>query len=238
MLHASPAIASLLVLLAALGASVTRSPDAASAWREAERSVEWMLVPGERMLAGTRVVRRHWGDHFRATHGVLVATDRRLLYAGVLPRSLLGTSDGPPLIERIAVPLDTLLEVSEPPSLPGGWERLTIRHGETTARFSVAAAAHDRALAVVAIATRARDMAAARAARELFLQDSLSALPPPPPMMHVVRAGETVIGIAARYGLSPEELMERNGLASDRVRAGQRLTVREFRRVGSMVEAY
>lgn len=237
-LQASPAIAAVLVLLAATGAALTRSPDEGAAWREAERSVSRMLVPGERMLAGTRVIRRHWGDHFRATHGVLVATDRRMLYAGVLPPSLLGAPGGPALIERVAAPLDTLLEVAEKPSLPWGGDRLSLRHGESSATFHIAPSAHDRVAAIVLVAGRAREAASLRATRERTLQDSLSALPPPSPLRHVVRAGETVIGIAARYGLTPTELMERNGMTSDRVRAGQQLTVREFRRVGAMVEAY
>ena len=42
-------------------------------------------------------------------------------------------------------------------SLPGGWERLMIRHGETVAHFGVAGAAHERAVAIIAVASRVRE---------------------------------------------------------------------------------
>src|SRR5690606_656531 len=102
-----PALAVLLVLLVAFTVAALRRPSPAGSWREAEAVVQRTLAPGERMLVGTRVLRRHWGDHFRATHGVLVATDRRLIYAGVLPPPLLGAADGPPLVERTTFPFDT-----------------------------------------------------------------------------------------------------------------------------------
>jgi len=43
---------------------------------------------------------------------------------------------------------------------------------------------------------------------------------------HVVRRGETLSGIARRYGVSVEQLRQWNGLASSQLRTGQRLIVR------------
>lgn len=45
--------------------------------------------------------------------------------------------------------------------------------------------------------------------------------------VHVVRAGDTLSEIAARYDVSVGELKRRNGLRDDVIRAGQRLTIPE-----------
>lgn len=238
LLHAAPAAAAVMVVLGALLTGAARRPDSALAWREAERALERAMAPGERMLVGTRVVRRHWGDHFRATHGVLVATDRRLLYVGILPPPLLGEVSGPPLMERAVFAFDTSLSVREGFTAGPGGFRAIVRQGEVTTRFIVAPAARDRVGAIASIAARARESELKYASRERFLQDSIASLPPPPPMIHVIRPGDTVIGLAARYGYTPEELMERNGLTNDRLRAGETLVVRQFRRVAGVVEGY
>lgn len=238
LLRLAPALAAVLVVVAALVSGAARRPEPTAAWREAERALASAIAPGERMLVGTRVVRRHWGDHLRATHGVLVATDRRLLYVGILPPPLLSEVDGPPLVERLTFPYDTLLAVDVGSGLVRRGHGVVVRHGERKATFAIAPAARARAESIAAIAARARDAQRTRAERERFLQDSIAALPAPPPLLHVVQRGETIIGLAARYGFTPEELMERNGLTTDRLRAGQVLTVREFRRVGGVVEDF
>lgn len=46
---------------------------------------------------------------------------------------------------------------------------------------------------------------------------------------HVVRPGETLSGIAARYGLSTRSVSAANGLGSDVIRPGQRLTIPQAR---------
>lgn len=229
-----PALAVLLVLLVAFTVAALRRPSPAGSWREAEAVVQRTLAPGERMLVGTRVLRRHWGDHFRATHGVLVATDRRLIYAGVLPPPLLGAADGPPLVERTTFPFDTSLAVFT----ESGRRRVVVRHGDLSASFALAPESAGRADAIRAVAAHARDALVARLEREQFLHDSIAALPPPSAQVHVVAPGETVIGLGIRYGYSPDSLMQRNGLTNDRIRAGQRLVVREFRRIDGVVQGY
>lgn len=49
--------------------------------------------------------------------------------------------------------------------------------------------------------------------------------PGPGPQVHVVRAGETLSGIAARYGVTLTQLRQANQLRSDLIRVGQRLSV-------------
>lgn len=46
-----------------------------------------------------------------------------------------------------------------------------------------------------------------------------------PATEHVIRSGETLSGIAQRYGTSVSKLMSQNGLSSTRIRVGQRLAV-------------
>jgi len=48
---------------------------------------------------------------------------------------------------------------------------------------------------------------------------------PPDVQVYTVRAGDTVSGIASRYGMKASDLLKRNGLTSDRIKVGQRLKV-------------
>lgn len=48
---------------------------------------------------------------------------------------------------------------------------------------------------------------------------------PPAPRTHTVAAGDTLFGIARRYGVSPQRLREANRLESDGVKPGQELVV-------------
>src|SRR5690349_3010262 len=51
------------------------------------------LAEGERVIRSVPVFQRPWIDYFRATRGLLVLTDRRLLFLGLEPRDLLGSGD-------------------------------------------------------------------------------------------------------------------------------------------------
>ncbi|MEW6232548.1 MAG: LysM peptidoglycan-binding domain-containing protein [Chloroflexota bacterium] len=49
---------------------------------------------------------------------------------------------------------------------------------------------------------------------------------PPTPIIHVVRPGENLYGIARKYGVSPEALASANGIADyNLIQAGQRLKI-------------
>jgi len=48
---------------------------------------------------------------------------------------------------------------------------------------------------------------------------------PPDVQVYTVRSGDTVSGIASRYGMKSSELLKRNGLSSDRIKVGQSLKV-------------
>src|SRR5881394_3163479 len=70
------------------------------------------LVDGERVVRLVAVFQRPAIDYFRATRGLLVLTDRRLLYLGLEPRDLLAAPDLPPTFEERDFPLDTAVRVT------------------------------------------------------------------------------------------------------------------------------
>ena len=48
---------------------------------------------------------------------------------------------------------------------------------------------------------------------------------PPPPIVHVVRYGDTLIGLAERYQISVEAIMEANNLTNHLIKIGQELLI-------------
>ena len=64
---------------------------------------------------------------------------------------------------------------------------------------------------------------------EVNLKLLLSPAPTPESITHTVVSGDTLTKIAKKYGTTVELLMASNGLASDRIRPGQRLKVSQAR---------
>ena len=75
------------------------------------------IQPGERVHRQVSVFKRPAIDYFRATRGLLVLTDRRLLYLGLEPRDLLAAPDLPPTFEERDFPLDTSVRVTSGPNV-------------------------------------------------------------------------------------------------------------------------
>jgi hypothetical protein len=212
--------------------------DAAVGRREALLQLRRTLQPGEHVLARAQVTQRHWWDHFRTTPGELVATDRRLIYVGAVPPALFRPSDDPPSFEEWSFPYDT-----SPAAHLGrtreGTRGVVVDTPESVARFGVRAADRDGATAIVRAVEERRAARLAEVERQQAIFDSIAALPPPPPQVHKVRPGETLYGIASLYNVTPEVLKSMNSLTSDRIRIGQDLVVRRFRRInGAVVEYY
>jgi hypothetical protein len=232
-------IAAMAGLLILLGAWLHRG-DARQGRREALLQLERLLQPGERVVARAEVTQRHWWDHFRTTPGVVAATDRRLVYVGMVPPALFRASDDPPSFEEWSFPYDTSLAARMGRGVAGAGQGLVLRvPDDGTERLGVRAGQRAQAGAVVAAVESRRQERVAEIERQQAIFDSIAALPPPPPQVHRVRPGETLYGIAAAYNVTPEVLKAMNGLTADRIRIGQELVVRRFRRInGAVVEYY
>ena len=53
-----------------------------------------------------------------------------------------------------------------------------------------------------------------------------------------MRSGESLYGLAQSYNVTPEVLKAMNGLTSDRIRIGQEIVVRRYRRINGAVMEY
>jgi LysM repeat protein len=233
------AIAVLAGLLTLLGAWLHRGDERVGR-REALLELARVLQPGEQVLARAEVAQRRWWDHFRTTPGVVVATDRRLVYVGTVPPALFRRTDDPPTFAEWSFPYDTALAARLGRGVAGAGQGLVVDvPGGETVRLGVRGDQRPRAAAVVAAVEARREEQVAELERQQAVFDSIAALPPPPPQLHRVRPGETLYGIAAAYNVTPEVLQSMNGLTTDRIRIGQELVVRRFRRInGAVVEYY
>ena len=232
-------IAAMGVLLLVAGTWLHRG-DERRGRREALLQLARTLQADERVLARTEVTQRHWWDHFRTTPGVLAATDRRLLYVGTVPPALFRPGDDPPAFEEWGFPYDTTLTARLGAGVAGAVQGLVVHAPEARVwRFGVRGGERPRAEAVARAVQARQAERVAEARRQQATIDSIAALPPPPPQMHRVRPGETLYGIAAQYNVTPEVLQAMNRLTGPRIRIGQELVVRRFRRInGAVVEYY
>lgn len=230
-------IAAMAALLVLVGTWRHRG-DGAVGRREALLQLERQLQPGEQVLARAEVVQRHWWDHFRTTPGVLAATDRRLVHVATVPRALFHADDDPPSYDEWSFVYDTALAARATTGIAGAGQGLVVRTRDGAERFGVRAAHLAGAQGVVRVVEARRRERVAELRRQQAVFDSIVALPAPPPLLHRVRPGETLYGIAAQYNLTPEVLKLMNGLTADRIVIGQQLVVRRYRRINGAVVEY
>lgn len=229
-----------VALLALVAGVYLHRNDRREGQRQADLEMARVLAGDESVLVRARVAQRHWWDHFRATHGVLAATAERVVYVGALPPALLRPNAvEPPAFETLELPYDTTLSATRERVYFGLASGVVLHTPDNAHAFAFRSSQRPLVDSVARIVERRRASSVAAAARARYLFDSIAALPPPLPQLHVVRRGETVYGLAAEYGISPEQLQRMNGMAGDRIRANDRLVVKRFRRVnGEVVEFY
>ncbi len=184
------------------------------------------LEDGERIERVVPVYRRRVWEYFRATHGLLVATDRRILFIGLPPtiRKSASREGEPPLIEELAFAYDDVQATSGRVFF-GRAHGIVLRTGGDRETFGVIPAARseiDSLMRAIAHQQEIRSIAAERdrAAREDAARRSRA------PACHQVRRGEAMENIARRYNITVEQLQRLNARETPRIRAGETLLVR------------
>lgn len=199
----------------------------------AERELQLnTLEPGERVIRSVSVFKRPAINYFRATRGLLVLTNKRMLYLGLEPRDLLAAPDLPPTFEQRDFALDANLKVSAGRTFFGIAKAIVIETPNETLRLGVPSGAWPRAdLMVVsmsvrrgkalAVTTQQRQMRAEAEAQREYIEASRRKA-----KFYVVRRGDALGNIATIWNTTPDKLREWNKLPDNRIRVGQSLMVR------------
>jgi hypothetical protein len=190
------------------------------------------LQPGERVVKSVPVFRRTAVDYFRRTRGLLVLTDRRLIYLGAPPRDITGASDAAPQFDQQIFPIDTLVRLKGSFSVLGFARALKIDAPEGELKLGVAGggwpeaqvmrqtwdAQHKMLRGLGVWAHRVRE---ARKQLQVELDKYRKQ-----PVYHVVRQGDAISSIADWYETPPDKIRELNGIVGNKIKVGQRLLIR------------
>jgi LysM repeat protein len=184
-----------------------------------------LRATGEQAVYTVPVSRKVWWSP-RATAGVLVATERRLIYVGLMPELAPPppTSGEVPPTELYSYWLDSAT-VTGGRSLLTGLPSVTLRTAGKRQHFAVAA--RDRLSAEGLVTAVARWQSAEReaAARTLKRQEEAAELARAP-VYHRVKRGDALASIAQQYHVPVDSLQRWNALAGPRIRAGDSLLVK------------
>ncbi len=189
------------------------------------REVEAQLSSGEQVVARAYASQRRWTDMWRESFGVVVATDRRLLYVGAPPTPLLRPRDDGPLELLVeSYPYDAAFTLDPRTLWRGRMRGLVLRTPAAQVDFIVNDAEWKDAERVATASAQARRSAT----REIERLDEVMRAPAPVAAVYVpyvVQRGETLTGLARRFRTSPDVLRQLNQLTTDDIKVGQRLRV-------------
>src|SRR5690242_17840470 len=91
-----------------------RHVDARGAWRSAARELNGgMLHYGEHVERFAKAFQRRPTDYYRASNGLLVATNDRVIFIGIAPQDKLENEDAPQTILQYEFPNDTFLTMKK-----------------------------------------------------------------------------------------------------------------------------
>ncbi len=199
----------------------------------AERELQLnTLQPGERVYRMVSVFKRPAIDYFRATRGVLVLTNKRLLYLGLAPRNLLAAPDLPPTFEERDFPIDTLVHVSAGRTFFGIAKAIVIATPNERLKLGVPSGAWPQAeIMIVAMDVRRDKAVALSALQRQFLERAEAQrraveAARRQPKFYTVRRGDALGSIATIWNTTPDKLRAWNRLPTNTIKVGQTLMVR------------
>jgi len=201
---------------------------AAAARRAARQELARVLDAGETPEHSAYASQRHWWNYFHDTHGVLAATERRLIWVGVAPRGLIERDAGDPT--AFDVKTFAYDSVTAVPARSRLWTGRGIALSTRGARelYAVSAREWPNVGRLRAVIERRQAALRAEAERERKAQEYAAWLARQP-VYHVVQRGEALSTIAVTYAITPDSLRLINELTGDRIKVGQRLLVKPGR---------
>jgi hypothetical protein len=216
----------LLLLVTAIGMLLfLHRGDPEGSARVANQEIEFLMQRGENVQRRAPVMQRRWWNYFRVTHGVLAASDRRLIFVGVPPEQLFPHEDEPAELEEASWEYGALLPARRRRVLFNTRAGLTLGGGDSRTTFAVMSRDAARLDSVVAYMDRRIELA--HAAREAERRAAeIAAAAARQPVYHLVQRGEALDVLATRYGTTVDSLRAWNRLRRDRILVGQRLLVK------------
>lgn len=216
----------LLVLLGAGYLLLMRHVDPAAARAQVASELAALpLEPGERVERTAAVYLRSPWDYFRSSHGVIAATDRRLIVLTIAPSDRFAGETERAVMERREFPKDTTLRIAEVRANYGLAKGIRLAAGGRRATYAVFDEDAPALDSLIANVTQRQDSIHA-AAREAARQRRLLVETLKQPIWYRVRPGDAVASIAQRFNLTPERLREINRMTTDRIRIGDSLMIK------------
>lgn len=204
-----------------------RHVDARGAWRSAARELNGgMLHYGEHVEKFAKAFQRRPTDYYRASNGLLVATNDRVIFVGIAPSDKLENEDAPATILQYEFPNDTMLRMKKERLYFLTAHGVRVTHPSTGTQLFASSRGDEPALdSLIEHVNRRLDAQRVEAIRERRIRAGVQALIDEP-IYYVVKRGDAISSIANRFDTTPEYIKKWNNLTSDKVRIGDRLIVK------------
>lgn len=204
-----------------------RRVDARRAWETAARELNGgMLHYGEHVEEYAKAFQRRPSDYYKASNGLLVATNDRVLFIGIAPSDKLENEDAPATILQYEFPNDTMLTLKQRRLYFLTAHGVRISHGRGAAQEFAASPGNEPALdTLLANVNRRLDAQRVEAIKETRIRRGVAALIDEP-IYYVVKRGDAISSIASRFDTTPDIIRKLNNLPNDKVRIGARLIVK------------